>query len=997
MRRLTNLLFVAVLFLVVNPLVGVAADNDSARKAMQRGEMLLRNRAYPQALGEFTAALESDCNWTPAQKERLEFAIALCDAKDNTGSDGHARLEGFINRHPNSIYVAPAHMILGGLFFDEGNYLHAMQHYLSVDPQNLPSDTRDEYNFKCGYALFKTDDYSQAFPYFADVSSGSTYEPHATYCMGYCCYVEGRYAEARRYFASVADVTEYSQLIPYYLYQMEFLEGNFDYTARNGRTLATQSTPQRSIELVRIMGESWFRLQEWQKASECMNQYKAAVFDLDRYENYILGYSQYMSGDYRNAVSSLAKVCGTVDSLTQSASYHLADCYLHLADKASAAKSFSMASVAGFDDTLAEDALFNYCKLQFESDADYFNESINIMNRFLSTYPASQNAPQIRQYLITAYYNAHNYDAAYQAIVSFPDPDNDIKSALQKITYYRATELIREGNLTEAQKCLDLSLQNAFNSKYTALAGYWQGELLLSGGEYGRAEEYFKRYLKVAPKDEAESKTALYALGYSYFNRKNYVTAAEYFNLFLQAYPTIDAFRADAFNRLGDIDYSNRDYWQAQENYARASSIGGSEGRYADFQNAMMLGYSNRTDRKIEALNGIINLGEGDYVSQALYELGRTYILSGDYTKAASIFKQYVSLYPSSDRYLAALSSLGLIYQNLNKNSDALSYYKRVVEAAPASIAAKDAMAAIRSIYIDNNDIDSYLAYAKSVGFQTDMSVARRDSIAYVAAEKLYLAGNKSAALESFKEYLSVYAQGAYRPSSLYYAADCASSTGATADAEALLTNLAAMYDNEYTTACLLQLAPMREQHGDHAAASEYYHRLMLATTDSQQQREVTAGYLRNTVAVADTGKIIEAANEVLQRTSDDDMVRMARFAKAKALDTSDKHDEAIAVFTQLARETQNAEGAESAYILAESAFAAGELRQAEQMVFRMADNKSTPNYWLGRAFLVLGDVYAARDDSFQARATYQSIVDGYLPLDDGVVESAKEKIKNLK
>ena len=35
--------------------------------------------------------------------------------------------------------------------------------------------------------------------------------------------------------------------------------------------------------------------------------------------------------------------------------------------------------------------------------------------------------------------------------------------------------------------------------------------------------------------------------------------------------------------------------------------------------------------------------------------------------------------------------------------------------------------------------------------------------------------------------------------------------------------------------------------------------------------------------------------------------------------------------------------------------------------------------------------------NNFQARATYQSIVDGYTPADDGIVAEAKARIKNLK
>ena len=53
--------------------------------------------------------------------------------------------------------------------------------------------------------------------------------------------------------------------------------------------------------------------------------------------------------------------------------------------------------------------------------------------------------------------------------------------------------------------------------------------------------------------------------------------------------------------------------------------------------------------------------------------------------------------------------------------------------------------------------------------------------------------------------------------------------------------------------------------------------------------------------------------------------------------------------------------------------------------------------YWLGRSFLILGDIYAEKGDTFQARATYQSIVDGYPSQTDGVVKEARERIAALK
>lgn len=79
-----------------------------------------------------------------------------------------------------------------------------------------------------------------------------------------------------------------------------------------------------------------------------------------------------------------------------------------------------------------------------------------------------------------------------------------------------------------------------------------------------------------------------------------------------------------------------------------------------------------------------------------------------------------------------------------------------------------------------------------------------------------------------------------------------------------------------------------------------------------------------------------------------------------------------------------------------ESAFRAGDTARAEKLVLDFSD-KGTPHaFWLAKSFLVLGDIYVQKGDMFQARATYQSIVDGYTPADDGIVAEAKEKIKKL-
>ena len=87
-------------------------------------------------------------------------------------------------------------------------------------------------------------------------------------------------------------------------------------------------------------------------------------------------------------------------------------------------------------------------------------------------------------------------------------------------------------------------------------------------------------------------------------------------------------------------------------------------------------------------------------------------------------------------------------------------------------------------------------------------------------------------------------------------------------------------------------------------------------------------------------------------------------------------------------------EGAEAYYRLVEDSFLAGNYTDVEKRVYALGECGSM--YWQAKMFLTLGDVLAKGGNTFQARATYQSIVDGYTPKDDGIVAEAKQRIATL-
>ena len=265
----------------------------------------------------------------------------------------------------------------------------------------------------------------------------------------------------------------------------------------------------------------------------------------------------------RRPRSGLRKACGAEDALTQNASYHLADCYLRAGDKESAMQAFAMASDESLDATVAEDALFNYAKLQYELGGGAFNGAINVLTRYVERYPSSPRAEEARALLIAAYYNSRDYDAAYRAIKQMPSGDADIRAALQKITYFRALEAYKAGDMRAARRYLTESAAVNVSPKYTALNAFWQGEIAFAQGDYPVAAAKYNAYLKRAPRTEREYALAWYNLGYCAFDRNDLGQAQASFRKFLAAWSPRDRYRADAYNRLGDAAYSDRRFEEA--------------------------------------------------------------------------------------------------------------------------------------------------------------------------------------------------------------------------------------------------------------------------------------------------------------------------------------------------------------------------------------------------------------------------------------------------
>jgi TolA-binding protein len=1003
MRELPNINYMiymrkCLLFvLTLTAVYGLSAQEPAQgwRWNFERGDALYKSEKFEEAYQEYRKVKDLREGMNTIDKCDLDYRLAMSAYRaENVAAT--ELLVNWLDTYPDSARFPYALIALGNIYFENQSYSFAHACYLGVNPDALSAEERDEYNFKEGYCYFVAGDYDTLVPYMSAVSFKSEFYTHAQYCLGYAEYRKENYAAAKEHFFTIADSEAYSDVVPFYLMQIEFGAGNYHYVTENGARVLEMASGARATELTRMIGEAWFHLSSWQNATGYLAEYEKMGGDMNRVVCYMMGFSDYMMKDYEGAEQYLAKVPGPDDKLSQNASYHLGGIYLSLDDKPRAMQSFSIASTSGHDERISEDALFNYGKLQYELGGGYFNEAINVLNRYIDIYPSSNRIPQVREYLAAAYYNSRDYAAAYRAISQMPNPDNNVRAALQRITYSWAMEYYKEGDYASASRLLDESLRNRYNAKYVALAGYWQGAIFYKNAQYSEAIGKYEEFIRLSPKGESENIMARYDLGYAYFNEHNWDGAKVWFDDFLLEYTQEDSYRADALNRLGDVELSNRQFWRAIEFYDQAAELNTPEQYYSAFQRAMMLGMVERTDRKIESLGDIVSLGESPYISDAMYELGRTYIAEHRYSDASRTLAKFIDLYPTSPKYQPALLDLGLVSSNLGSNRDALAYYRMAVEHDKHSQYGRDAMNAIRGIYVEENNVDAYFAYAQDMGVETDLGASQRDSIAFVAAQRVYLSGDRTKAAAALNNYIKTYPEGAYVSGALYFSGENALGMGEKEVAYDYFTRLSDMYNNSYTEAGMERAASLAMELKHYDQAADTYNKLSEMATGAKRDAAL-AGYLKASSEISDAEEMGLVTVYVLARASDKAVIRSAKFARAKALTSLGMDAEAMPLFVELSGDVSGAEGAESAYRVIESEYGKGNTDKVTDLVYAFAAKNTPHTYWLGKSFLILGDIYAKAGDSFQARATYQSIVDGYSKTNDGIIDEAKARIAKLK
>ncbi len=920
---------------------------------------------------------ETDRSNQAINSQEIKYYTTVCALKQNEASAVDLAKE-FIDIEDNVARVQMMSFHLGEYYFRQKDFYQAIANYEHTAIQHLSNREIADMKFHEGYAYFNLQRFDKAKALLDEIRRNPK-DPNyvdANYYYGFIAFNNQQYREALDAFKVTENAPQYEKVVPFYIATIQYNTGDKDKALEYAESRLNKGGQVYDLQMRQLVGHAYFEKRNWAKALPYLEGYVSKAPKVRREDLYELSYCYYQSANYSKAIDGFKQLGGKEDSLAQNSMYMLADAYLKTNQKANARSAFQFCASNTSNDSQREVSRYNYAKLSYE--LGYQDIALAELKRFLSEYPNSTYNAEAKELLVGVLSNSNNYKDAIALMDSVQNPSENVKKQYAKILYGRATELANDGLLISANELLDKALKDPYNQSVLPYVNFWKGEISYRLNKIDDAIRYYFDYLKSGSVNgEVNPTNAKYNLGYAFLKRENYKQAVNYFEQVVTT-PKINSsqLEQDAYIRSADCYYMQREFPKALAMYDKVLSYSWASSDYALFQKSMVAGVKNGND-KIKLLQTIERVyPTSSLIPDANMEIANTYLSDEKYREAIPFLKNVMKSVANESLKPKALLRLGIAYYNLNNNKEALNQYNALLQQYPSSPEADEALDNAKTIYVEDGRSSEYVTFARGLG--RDISTSQEDSLSYAEAEVQFNNGSFTNALSRFENYLARFPDGKYALEANYYKSEIYFNQK---NYEKAVTGYQAIADrvpNKFGEKSLLQAARLNFfELKKYDMAEKYFTRLKAFTTSQENKLEAMRGLLRSQYQLQKWNDATENSKDLLnQKGSNTDDKVLSYMVLAKSAQTSNQCDLAISYFRNAINLNKSAFAAEARYEIASCQFDQNKLKDAEKSAFEVINKSGSYADWVTKSYILLGDIYLKEKDYFNAKATFQSVVD---------------------
>ena len=964
----------------------VCAGAQESTKTFEYAVNLYRNGSYTAARAAFTSL-----------GDPLSEAYALLCAIKNDDPDYPVLYKKYFSSNTESVLGNRIRFEYAADLFAKEQYEDCDAMLSQVVETRLEAADRLNYDFRKAYCLYKAGRYDEALSYFLkveDAPKNSLTSP-SRYHIAYIAYSRKQFSTAEKWFKLIENDDRFRDLAAYYLLECRFMDKDYDFIVSAGPDMYEQAPDERKPRLARLISESYLVKGDKERA--------LAYFRLEngndnptRSDLFHAGSVMYAVQDYKGAISNFSRMESRIDSLGQIANYQLGYSYIRTGNKVAASDSFRDASQLGYDARIQEDAWFNYAKLAFDLNSD-----MSVFGGYLQQYPGTSRKEQIYNYLAIAALNAKDYSAAIDAYDNIEELSAEQRGNYMKANYLRAGQLAGGGAYSDAIRYFRAAAINLPKSdRFAQLARFWLGEAYFNSGDYAAAAQTYEDLYNVsALNGREEGRLLTYNIAYSNYNQGKYEAAARWFDQYIGSGEPYA--RKDALLRRADCDFARHNYAASAAGYQKVLDV------YADvndiypyYQQALSYGLSGKVKEKVSVLSRVAGASsDSPMYSEAMYELGRAYMDINDNEKAVKTFSALQTSTTDNTFSARALIGRGMAYRNMKNYEMALSSYKGVVDMMPDSEYAEEALMAINSIYQTTGEPEKFLDYVQSRNLSVGKTPAEKEMMYFNTAEQIYLSGSYERAVSALQKYLKDYPKGGRTGEAWFYLADSYKSLSEKEKACSAYKQAAGLLkEGSFAESAAYNYAVLSYELQRFPDSYDGFCMLQDVAKMEENKAAARLGKMRSAYRAHSYEDAIVAARNLISSNPSAAEQREGWFIEAKSLLATSHRDEAYLFFRKLSEQPATAEGAESYYMIVRDLCDTGEYAKLEDKVYDFARKCGDQTYWLARCYIVLGDGFREQGKTAQAKATWESIRDGYVSSseDDDIIETVNQRIAAL-
>jgi TolA-binding protein len=371
---------------------------------------------------------------------------------------------------------------------------------------------------------------------------------------------------------------------------------------------------------------------------------------------------------------------------------------------------------------------------------------------------------------------------------------------------------------------------------------------------------------------------------------------------------------------------------------------------------------------------------------------------SGEDAKARDNFTTILREYPNSQYAKKAQLNIALTYYNAKQDDLALEQFKKVITNYPGTPEATEALTSVKNIYVADGKPDEYFDYIKNIPNAT-VSTGAQDSITYEAAEQRYLKGNFEDASRDFSKYLSQFPNGVYKLNATFYKAECDYRNKNFNEALGGYETIIANPSNIFTEKSIAKAASINYSNKAFNKAIEQYGQLEQIADLRDNILTAQTGLMRSYYQTANQDQAILYAQKLINAEKvSNELIQEAHLTwgrSAMALNDLTAAKKEYGILSKLSSQA----GAEAKYMLALIDYKMNNHKASMNKCYDVANQVPSYDYWIAKSFILLADNHIALKDTFQAKATLQSILENYEkePSDPEDIRAiAKEKLDDI-